>query len=431
MESSLAHTLFNSTMATQEDNRYSTIIVGAGIVGSAIAAFLSEDNPTDHILLIDRSFDDVNGSTGYAPGFLGQFNESDVLTRLAVDSLKEYERFPDIFKRAGGFEFACSEQGIDQLSERCKRANARDVEARVLSAGEAAFVVPTFVDKRSYKQVLHFPRDGVADPRALCLRYRALARRNGVETLEASVDSFEIVDGVTSGVRTVDGRILRADRVIVATGIWTSLLAKSATQTPVPVVPVAHPYVYTAEQQEDTQTPFCRWPEDHVYARFHGHRFGLGSYDHPPVHVESPNATASEPWPSATFGPVIAKAARSKISPGAELAKLASLDSEAPNSGLKPINGVFSVTPDNLPLLGPVPGVEGLWLAAAIWITHAAGAARLLLRMMSGESYDREMAHTLDPARFAEGDAYALQETALRQYNDIYRSELAVSSTAI
>jgi glycine/D-amino acid oxidase-like deaminating enzyme len=418
-------------MTAQESDRYAAIIVGAGIVGSAIAAFLSKDNPTERILLIDRSFEDVIGSTGYAPGFLGQFNESDVLTRLAVDSLKEYGLFPEIFKRAGGFEFACSERGITQLGERCDKANARGVEAHVLSAEDAALVVPDFVDKGSYKQVLHFPTDGVADPRALCLAYRAVARQNGVETLEASVDSFEIVNGVTSGVRTSNGQVLRADRVIVATGIWTSLLAKSASRTPIPVVPVAHPYVYTAEQRESTQTPFCRWPEDHVYARFHGHRFGLGSYDHPPVHVESPNATASEPWPSTAFGPVIAKAVRSKISPATELSKLASLDSDDPDSGLQPINGVFSVTPDNLPLLGPVPGVEGLWLAAAIWITHAAGAARLLLKMMGGEACDGNLVRALDPARFGDGDASVLQETALRQYNDIYRSELAVSESPI
>lgn len=412
-------------MSTQNTESFTTIIVGAGIVGSALAAFLSEDKSAGRTLLIDRSLEQVVGSTGYAPGFLGQFNESDVLTRLAVNSLKEYERFPDIFKRVGGLELAFTEQGISDLRERCRKANASGVKARMLSEEEAAPVVPTFVSKESYDEALHYPTDGVADPHALCLAYRGVARRHGVETLEASVESFEIADGVIRGVRTADDQILRADRVLVATGIWTSLLARSATCLPVPVVPVAHPYVYTAERVPGAQTPFCRWPEDHAYARFHGRRFGLGSYDHSPVHVEYPTSTASEPWPSTTFGPIIANAARTKIAPDAELSNLASLDSDNHAPGLTLINGVFSVTPDNLPLLGPVPGVEGLWLAAAIWVTHAAGSARLLLQMMRGESYDKDMAQALDPARFRNGDAQALQETALRQYNDIYRSDLA------
>jgi sarcosine oxidase len=412
-------------MTTQETETYTTIIVGAGIVGSALAAFLSEDKSAGRTLLIDRSFEEVVGSTGYAPGFLGQFNESDVLTRLAVNSLKEYERFPEVFKRVGGLELARSEQGMRQLVERCKKANASGLEARILAEGEAASVVPTFVSKGSYESVLHFPTDGVADPHALCSSYRAEARRNGVETLETNVDSFEIVNGTVRGVRTADGQILQAKQVIVATGIWTQLLAKSATSLPVPIVPVAHPYVYTAEQARSTQTPFCRWPEDHVYARFHGHRYGLGSYDHAPIHIKHPAATASEPWPSTTFGGVIAKAARTKIAANAELANLASLNSSHhPGDDFKLINGVFSVTPDNLPLLGPVPGVQGLWLAAAIWVTHAAGSARLLLRMLRREPYDADMAHALDPARFRDGDVGVLHETALRQYNDIYRSEV-------
>jgi glycine/D-amino acid oxidase-like deaminating enzyme len=411
-------------MTTQETGTYTTIIVGAGIVGSALAAFLSEDKFAGRNLLIDRSFEEVVGSTGYAPGFLGQFNESDVLTRLAVDSLKEYERFPKFFNRVGGLELARSEQGVRQLNERCKKANASGLEARILAERENASVIPTFVSKGSYEKALHFPTDGVADPLALCSAYRAEAHRNGVETLEANVDSFEIVNGVVSGVRTADGQTLQAKQVIVATGIWTQLLAKSATSLPVPIIPVAHPYVYTVEKARRTQTPFCRWPEDHVYARFHGHRYGLGSYDHTPIHIKHPAATASEPWPPTTFGGVIAKAARTKIASNAELSNLASLDSSDHLDDFKLINGVFSVTPDNLPLLGPVPGVEGLWLAAAIWVTHAAGSARLLLRMLRGEPYDTTMAHALDPARFRDGDVRALHETALRQYNDIYRSDV-------
>lgn len=421
---SLQQTQTNRKMTAQQTEEYATIIVGAGIVGSALAAFLSDDKSAGRTLLIDRSFEEVVGSTGYAPGFLGQFNESDVLTRLAVNSLKEYERYPAVFRRVGGLELAHSEQGIWQLNQRCQKANASGVEARILTEKEAASVVPAFVSKGSYEKALHFPTDGVADPHALCSSYRAAACRNGVETLEADVDSFGIADGAISGVRTADGQILQAKRVIVATGIWARLLAQSATSLPVPIVPVAHPYVYTAET-EGTLTPFCRWPEDHVYARFHGHRFGLGSYDHAPIHVEHLAATASEPWSSTIFGGVIAKAARAKVASDAELANLASLDSDDHSDDFKLINGVFSVTPDNLPLLGPIPGVKGLWLAAAIWVTHAAGSARLLLQMLRGEPYDTNMAYALDPARFKDGDVQAMHETALRQYNDIYRSDVA------
>lgn len=124
-------------MTAQETGKYTTIIVGAGIVGSALAAFLSEDKSAGRTLLIDRSFEEVVGSTGYAPGFLGEFNESDVLTRLAVNSLKEYGRFSEVFERVGGLELARSEQGKRQLNERCQKANASGVEARILTEEES------------------------------------------------------------------------------------------------------------------------------------------------------------------------------------------------------------------------------------------------------------------------------------------------------
>ena len=61
------------------------IIVGGGIVGAALAFHLSKAESENHIILIDKSLETLLGSTGHAPGFVGQLNESPVLTRLAKD----------------------------------------------------------------------------------------------------------------------------------------------------------------------------------------------------------------------------------------------------------------------------------------------------------------------------------------------------------
>lgn len=404
---------------------YSTIIIGAGIVGSALASFLSEDKQSQAgpILLVDTSLSSVAGSTGFAPGFLGQFNESRALTKLAVGSLKEYDLFPGIFERVGGLELAATATGCRTLRERCEKAGEYGVAARLAKVEEMEMEkVPDFVRRSEVGEVLHFPTDGVADPAALCVAYRDVAKRNGVGFLQARVEGLEIVNGVVVGVRTDDGEILRSKQVVVATGIWTSSWLQSVLSRPIPAVPVAHPYVYTAEKKEPSKpTAFCRWPEHHVYARDHGHRFGLGSYGHSPIHIRYPGSTANEPWPEATLGPVIEQALMSKISPESEFGKLANTTA----TGMERINGVFSVTPDNLPLLGPAPGVAGLWIGAAIWITHAAGCARLLTQMLRGGEYDADVARELDPGRFQGRVAGELETLALKQYNDIYRSELA------
>ena len=43
---------------------------------------------------------------------------------------------------------------------------------------------------------------------------------------------------------------------------------------------------------------------------------------------------------------------------------------------------MFSFTPDGLPLLGEAADVKGFWVAEALWITHAAGAAMALAEWM-------------------------------------------------
>ena len=40
------------------------------------------------------------------------------------------------------------------------------------------------------------------------------------------------------------------------------------------------------------------------------------------------------------------------------------------------INGLLSLTPDGLPLLGETPEVKGLWSAAAVWVKEGPGVGR-------------------------------------------------------
>ena len=51
------------------------------------------------------------------------------------------------------------------------------------------------------------------------------------------------------------------------------------------------------------------------------------------------------------------------------------------------INGLLSLTPDGLPLLGETPEVRGLWSAAAVWVKEGPGVGRAVAEWMTrGES---------------------------------------------
>ena len=92
----------------------------------------------------------------------------------------------------------------------------------------------------------------------------------------------------------------------------------------------------------------------------------------------------------------------------------------------KAFNGIFAVTPDSMPFAGAVPHIPGLYVAAAIWITHAAGVARLVADMIAGYDLcheDELLRIAFNPMRFKDDDPKVLKNTALGTYNNIYNQD--------
>src|SRR5262249_32449859 len=51
------------------------------------------------------------------------------------------------------------------------------------------------------------------------------------------------------------------------------------------------------------------------------------------------------------------------------------------------INGMFSFTPDGMPLMGESATTRGFWVCEAVWITHAGGVGKAMAELIvSGES---------------------------------------------
>lgn len=408
---------------SQESGSDRIFIIGGGIVGASLAYFLSKDKEDKHqVILIDKSLDILQGSTGHAPGFVGQLNESSVLTILAKDSVSEYIKVPNGFSVVGGLELSSTPDGIQTLHRRKELALSSGLLAELITPEKAASLAPDFIHARRVKAGLHFASDGTADAQKITSYYIHEAQRQGVQLLEAEVTGFSSEDQQITTINSVDGSInLNGSRLILATGIWTETLTKNIIDFPVPIIPVAHPYTFTHSRprRSGIPYPFVRWLDHHVYARDHGDHDGLGSYDHPPLkHV--PSNTAIGAWPS-TFESVLSEAAAHLKNGQQFLVQGSSGDSDEK----KPFNGIFSVTPDNLPLAGKVPGLSNLWLCAAIWVTTAAGTAKLISRQVlgKGSSHDEVLMRALCPSRFEGVEAGVLEKQALAKYNDIYNRD--------
>src|SRR6185312_2939689 len=65
------------------------------------------------------------------------------------------------------------------------------------------------------------------------------------------------------------------------------------------------------------------------------------------------------------------------------------------------INGILSLTPDGLPILGESPEVKGLWSAAAVWVKEGPGVGRAVAEWMTNGESEIDL-QSSDIARFYE-----------------------------
>lgn len=408
MASQLQKTTFDQLK--DRPHRHRVVIVGAGIVGSALASLLSVHESLQ-VVLIDRSLDPLQGSTGQCSRLCRQLNQDSSLCRLAVSSVNAYCEIPEAFDRVGGLEIATTDEEAKKLQSRLNLAHAADLKAGIISTERAIALAPHFVRSDNIKAALHFPDDGTARADVITTSFRAKAKANGTLFLECL--ALKIIFNAQNdivGLQTGLG-VISASNVIFATGIWTSSLLSQYAH--LPIIPVSHPYIKSAPRaRRSISSPFVRYPSFHAYIRDHGSFDGMGSYDHEPMPTD-PGPTAVEPsFTTYLYEPL--HRAQQSLLPDKNLFE-----------GGTAFSGVFAVTPDNLPLAGKIAGAKGLWVVAAVWVTHALGTAQvvadMVLREEGIENVKRieQLEHALDPNRFEGVSEDELKKRALKWYKDV------------
>ncbi|MGW1659392.1 NAD(P)/FAD-dependent oxidoreductase [Streptomyces atratus] len=401
-------------MATEE-----ILVIGAGVVGASVAYHLTQLGH-DRVTVLDaRRRTVLPGSTGLAPGFVGQLSATSELAALARDSVATYRALSEsgptaAFWQVGCLEIATTPARMEQAHRDVEHGRHLGIEARVVDAAEAVALAPALVDAEHALGALHISSDGAADPAALTHALVDAAERGGARfRFNTPVLALETEGSRIVGVRAgKDGKLRRANQVVLATGIWGPVLAADAGVR-LPMVDVQHPYLFTAELPELDDTPIdapiVRYPDQAVYTRRHGRRYGLGSYAHAPLPLApSPTLTSAElPFRETDFGTAITEATA-----------LVPAFREAPLE--RRLNGVFALTPDEIPLAGPAAEVAGLWFAEASWVTHAGGIGRQIANMLLKTGNLLVDPERLAPGRFATWSDEEIRATALGHYQGIY-----------
>ena len=354
------------------------VIIGAGIVGCALADELTARGWTNVTVLDQGPPARPGGSTGHAPGLVFQTSPSKTMTEFARYTTAKYAGLSvdgePCLHQVGGLELATTPERWPDLQRRHGWATSWGVPAFLRSAGECARLHP-LIDPDRILGGFHIPGDGLARPvLAAAAQANRAAARGATFRPGQRVTGIRQAGGRVTGVLTGTGEV-PADVVVCCAGIWGPLIG-ALVDLAIPLVPMAHQYARTTPlpalsgrgpDPDAATAPILRHQGAGLYFREHGPRIGIGAYGHRPMPVAPAEIgrTAEQPFTPLDFEESWTAAA--DLLPALGEAKVAD-----------GINGLFSFTPDGNPLLGEHPGLRGFWAAEAVWITHSAGVAKAL-----------------------------------------------------
>ena len=381
------------------------VVVGAGIVGSSVAYHLARLGWRDLVLLEKGPLPNAGGSTGHASNFIYPVDHSKEMTALTLESMRQYKEL-GVFTESGGIEVARTEERLQELARRVSSAKAWGVEpVSLVTPAEVKELVP-FLDERVILGGFYTPSVGVVDS----LRAGTLMREQAVELGALTVAARTEVLGIDTRrgriarVRTTAGDI-DTEIVVIACGVWSPRLARMAGAS-IPLTPAVHqmidigPVPRFERCTRSIEFPIVRDMDTNMYERQDGTSLEIGSYAHRPILYEPEDLPSVE---EAALSPTEFPFTQEDFAP--QLEQALELMPEIVGDervGIKyAINGILSLTPDGLPVLGETPEAKGLWSAAAVWVKEGPGVGKSLAEWMVEGEPEIDL-HSSDVARFHE-----------------------------
>jgi glycerol-3-phosphate dehydrogenase len=217
------------------------LIVGGGVVGTAIARLLSKYKL--NVALVEKEPEVGFGATKANSGIIhagfhdqpGTFKARLCVAGNAMfDQVCEELDVP--FKRCGGLLIALENQKVQVLEELKAQGEVNGVPGLKIIKDNSLFQMEPNLTKEA-KAALYAPTVGIVSPYELTMALAENAQQNGVRIfLDAKVKDITSVDGEVKCVETRRGFIL-ADYVINAAGLFTDEIARMAGEENLMVVP--------------------------------------------------------------------------------------------------------------------------------------------------------------------------------------------------
>jgi glycine cleavage system aminomethyltransferase T/glycine/D-amino acid oxidase-like deaminating enzyme len=365
-------------------------VIGAGIVGNSLVHHLARLGWTDLVLTDKGPLPNPGGSTGHASNFIFPVDHSREMTALTLDSMRQYDEL-GVTTTCGGIEVARTEERMEELRRRMSSAASWGVEpVSLVTPAEIKELVP-FIDESVIIGGFYSPAVSVVDSLRAGTLMRERAQESGALTVSANTEvlGIDVEGGRVQRVRTDRGDI-ETETVVICCGVWSPRLARMAGAS-IPLTPAVHqmidigPVPHFADAKSAIDFPIVRDMDTNMYERQDGTGLEVGSYAHRPIlHDPDEIPSIEEAALSPTELPFTEDDFVEQMEHALELMPEIVGDESV---GIKyAINGLLSLTPDGLPILGETPEVSGLWSAAAVWVKEGPGIGRAVAEwMVEGE----------------------------------------------
>jgi sarcosine oxidase subunit beta len=333
-------------MGTWKDSA-GVVIIGGGIMGASTAYHLARRGCTD-VVIVEKDLL-AQASTGLSAGGIRQQFSHPSNIRLSQEAVRVFERFKEEFdtdmefRQVGYLFLAQSDDVWQEFLANVEIQRQLNVPVDVLSPDEIKRRWP-YLNVEDLRGGTFGPEDGYADPYMAAMGFANAARRLGVRIEEQTkVTAIRQEAGKIRGVETTGGPI-SAPAVVNVAGPWGGEVAHMAGLD-LPVKPYRRQvFVTQAFERIPKPVPMILDIEPAFYFRGEGPGVLMGMSD-----PDEPSSFHTNFDYGFMEKLIEAAVHRAPILEEAEISR--------------GWGGLYAITPDDNPIIGPLPNAEGLFCA--------------------------------------------------------------------
>jgi len=361
-------------------------------MGASTAYYLTRRGITD-IVLIERGAALGAGSTGRNAGGVRHQFSTETNIKLSIESIALFEGFRDEigydidFHQDGYLFLISSEADLAEFERSVQLQRGLGVPVDLISANDAASLAPG-LKVEGVIAATFCGRDGICDPNGVTMGFAQAARNAGVEIIrETEATGIKLDQGSITGVETNRG-VVSTRTVVNAAGPYSRAIGEMIGIR-IPILPYRR-HIFITEPIVSKTEGRPRVPANHIMVidfdtSFYFHREGPGILYGMSDSDEQPGYDLTVNWEFLE-----------RVIPVA----VKRLPVLADTSIAHAWAGLYEVTPDAMPIIGPVESAPGFYIIGGFsghGFQHCPAAGRILADMMVTSSRPAGF----DPASFS------------------------------